>query len=274
MQQPDNNRRHDATLRQRGRRLARLCGGVGAPPLLPDHHCHRPPHLLFNLERCKLDLLKLLVCTRDFGDGWEIDEATRFLFGNLRSFDAWVRTHRRVDSLGSQMRQWLHRDLIPVVEQTRFFTVDLPPTFPRHRRLAGLRLMRGVRDWVSEGATLEGDFFTDDDAPSSSSFLPVLTTTTTRADFGRADPAWLERGMHGWFGRRRLSRVDAPPPPPLPALHLLLPPHHYHPHCPEEEEVVKEEAEVEEEEEEEEEEEDAADDDDGYAQLAPLLALL
>jgi hypothetical protein len=196
-------RRRAAMLRQRARRLERLC--VGAPP---DHHT------LLDLERCKLDLLKLLMCTRDFGDGWEIDEATRFLYGNLRSFDAWVRTHRRVDSLGSQMRQWLHRDLIPVVEQTRFFTVDLPPTFPRHRRTAALRLMRGVRDWVSKGATLEGDFFTDDAAPpAASSCMGMLLTGGGAAEFGRAAPSWLERGMHAWFEKRRLSRANAPPPP-------------------------------------------------------------
>jgi hypothetical protein len=90
--------------------------------------------------------------------------------------------------------------------------------------------MRGVRDWVSEGATLEGDFFTDD---------AMLMPT-----FGRAAPAWLERGMRAWFGRRRLPHADDAPQP--------LPP----PYRPEEEKA------------------EDNHDDNGYAQLAPLLEQL
>jgi hypothetical protein len=107
--------------------------------------------------------------------------------------------------------------------------------------------MRGVRDWVSEGATLEGDFFTDDAPPAASSSCPGMmmllmpTGGGGAAEFGRAAPAWLERGMRAWFGRRRLSRGDDAPP---------LPP----PYRPEEE---------------------AEDNNDnGYAQLAPILEQL
>jgi hypothetical protein len=197
--------------RQRRRLLSRLL----SPATTTTNTGGCVPDRPLDLERCKLDLLKLLMHTRDFNDGWEIDEATRYLYGNLRSFDAWVRGHRRVDNLGTQMRHWLRRDLIPVVEQTRFFTIALPANFPGRRKPAALRLMRGVRDWVNKGATLDGDFFTDTAPP------PPAT-----AEFGRGATGWLERGMHSWFERGRFARIDDGDPPLL----LLQRSHHHHHH--------------------------------------------
>jgi hypothetical protein len=151
-----------------------------------------------------LELLKLLIYTRDFREGWSIDDPTRFLYANMRVFHQWVYTRRRVDSLALQMRIWLKRDIRPVVVQTRFFTVPLPSTFPARRRLAALRLIQGVRDWVDAGAAL------DDGLVLSSPELQL-------SQFGPTATEWLKCGMRNWHAYRQgESRPQQQQPLPMP----------------------------------------------------------
>ena len=110
--------------------------------------------------RCKLQLLQLLLHTHDLvasaANNSGSHELVRFLFAHTEAFEAWVDT-RRVDSLGLQLRTWLRRDLLPLVEGTRFFSCPLPDTLfagPKQRP-AALSLLGQVVGWVRRGAPLD-----------------------------------------------------------------------------------------------------------------------
>ena len=99
---------------------------------------------------CRLQLLQLLLHTRDLLSTCAGDDEVRFLFAHTEAFGAWART-RRVDSLGLQLRTWLRRDLLPLIEGTRFFSRPPPEPQPRQQRL----LLEQTAEWVRRGAPLD-----------------------------------------------------------------------------------------------------------------------
>ena len=93
--------------------------------------------------RCKVDLIRTLLCTRDYAKWNVIDDDVRYMYALTDSFAEWVGTGRRVDSLAHQMRIWVRRDIVPLVEATHAFTRPVPiEAYERNAQyLDALRLM-------------------------------------------------------------------------------------------------------------------------------------
>jgi len=132
---------------------------VGSKDVVPRRS--RVPWAEVVAWRCKFQLLQILLYTRDLVSLAaccpSADTEVRFLFAHTEGFQAWL-ADRNIDSLGLQLRTWVRRDLLPLVEGTRFFTQPLPETLfcaePR-QRFASLRLLRWVNEWVHRGAPLD-----------------------------------------------------------------------------------------------------------------------
>ena len=131
---------------------------VGSKDLVPRRL--RVPWAEVVAWRCKFQLLQILLYTRDLVSLSACcccsgaDAEVRFLFAHTEGFQAWCADHH-VDSLGLQLRTWMRRDLLPLVEGTRFFTQPLPEGAEPRRRFASLRLLRWVNEWVHRGAPLD-----------------------------------------------------------------------------------------------------------------------
>jgi hypothetical protein len=129
-------------------------GARGRPRGSKDRAARKRRAEPLDLARCKLDLLKIMLYTRDLADGWRVDDSSRFLFAHTRGFREWNRS-RKVDSLALQMRMWLQRDIVPVVEATRLFEVALPATFPPLRRATANAFLVQIAAWVHGGGQLD-----------------------------------------------------------------------------------------------------------------------
>ncbi len=178
----------------------------------------------FNVTQCKLELLKILLYTRDYGHGWRIDNAVRYLFAHTRAFQEWSRANRRVDSLAQQMRIWVHRDIVPLIKCTCFFTKPLPDDgFPPRRRDDALALLKAVCHWVKhEGAALDCLLLTQEEPAGSCGFRfmhePSSSPTAAAAasvvvvvveEETEAWHKWVTSGEDIWRARRGADRLAA-----------------------------------------------------------------
>ena len=102
-------------------------------------------------DQCRLDLLKILLHTQGFVDGWAITPQTRHLFALTRGFDMWIREGRGVGMLSGRMRTWLARDIAPMACRTRLFTRPMCYVPCRNHAWVG----NLVAPWFAAGTPLD-----------------------------------------------------------------------------------------------------------------------
>ena len=163
-----------------------------------------------DLARCKLDLLKIMLYTRDLAaDGWRVDDHSRFLFAHTRGFGEWNRS-RKVDSLALQMRTWLQRDIVPVVEATRLFSRTLPPDFFPERRATANAFLVQIAAWLHGGGQLDcllTPMYQQLAAPSAALEDNTAEEEERALIVVHADasllPPWVESGARIWHEQRK-----------------------------------------------------------------------
>jgi hypothetical protein len=215
---PSSASASESSLHRRGRPLGsrdRIRGGRQRP----NDVCGERR---LDLTQCKLDLLKILLHTHDFGNGWEINDTVRYLFAHTRGFREWGRAQRLVDSLAHQMRKWLSRDIAPLVESTSLFTVPLPDDYPLRHRKGAQALLTEICLWVKQGAALDCLVPQTPSEPDTMSNIDIMDSRRPQGHHHEAQlqwpdlcgtdipsSEWVRRGTEIWRARRSADRVAA-----------------------------------------------------------------